>query len=83
VSNVAKRSRITILRRDPTGPPEKREEIPVNYKAMVKGQIADVRLMPDDILFVPESSKLKAWRTSVGAAVQMTTMAGEGLMIYH
>ena len=83
VNNVAKKSRITILRKDPAATEEKREEIPINYKAMVRGQIADVRLMPDDILFVPESSKLKAWRTSVGAAVQMTTMAGEGLMIYH
>jgi len=84
VSNVAKKDRITILRKDPALEGEKREEIPVNYKAMVKGQIADVRLMPDDILYVPESSKLKAWRTSVNSAVQMTTMmAGEGLMIYH
>ena len=83
VTSVAKRSRITILRRDPAGPEEKRAEIPLNYKAMVKGQIADVRMKPDDILYVPESGSLKAWHTSVNSAVQVATYAGGSLMIYH
>ena len=79
VTNVAKKSRITILRRDPRGPAEKREEIPVNYKAMVKGQIADMRLKPDDILFVPESAGLKALHTAVNAAVQVAYNGGPGI----
>jgi protein involved in polysaccharide export with SLBB domain len=83
VTNLAKKRRITILRRDPAGPEEKREEIPVNYKAMVNGQIADVRLKPDDILYVPESAGLKAWRTSVNTAVGIATTGGTALMIYH
>jgi polysaccharide export outer membrane protein len=83
VTSVAKMSQIRLLRRDPTGPPEKREEIPVNYKAMVKGQIADVRLNPDDILFVPESGRVKFMRTSVNSAVQAVTGAGGALLIYH
>ncbi|MGA3323477.1 MAG: polysaccharide biosynthesis/export family protein [Terriglobia bacterium] len=83
VSGLAKKKRITILRRDPAGPDEKRLEIPVDYKATVKGQIADVRLMADDILYVPESAGLKAWRTSINSAVSMATMGGTALMIYH
>jgi len=85
VTNVAKKSRITVLRRDLAAPPDalKREEIPVNYKAMVKGQIADMKLLPDDILYVPESSGLKAWRTSVNSVVQMATMGGAAMMIYR
>jgi hypothetical protein len=50
---------------------------------MVKGQIADVRMKPDDILYVPESGSLKAWHTSVNSAVQVATYAGGSLMIYH
>jgi polysaccharide export outer membrane protein len=83
VNNVAKRQHITILRRDPAGPEEKRQEIPINYKAIVRGQIADVRLNADDILFVPESGRLKALHTSVNSAVAMVTSGGTSLMIYH
>ena len=83
VSGLAKKSHIMLLRRNPTGPPDKREEIPVDYRAMVKGQIADMRLQPDDILYVPESGGLKALRTTANAAVQVATMAGTSLMIYH
>jgi polysaccharide export outer membrane protein len=83
VTNVSKRNRITLLRRNSAGPEQKREEIPVDYKGMVKGQIADMRLKPDDILYVPESAALKAWRTSVTSAVTMATMGGTSLMIYR
>ena len=83
VTNVAKKRRISILRRDPAGPAEKRDEISVDYKAMVKGQIADVQLKPDDILYVPESGRLKAWRTTVASAVAVATTAGPALAIYR
>jgi polysaccharide export outer membrane protein len=83
VNNIAKRNRITILRRDPSATDEKRVEIPVDYKGMVKGLVADVRLRADDILFVPESSRLKAWHTSVNSAVTVATMGGDSLLIYH
>jgi polysaccharide biosynthesis/export protein len=83
VTNVAKKSRMTLLRREPAGPAEKRKEIPVNYKAMVKGELADMRLNPDDILYVPESASLKAWHTSVSSAVSIATYGGSALMIYH
>ena len=83
VNGIAKRSHIVILRRDPAAQGEKREEIPVDYKAMVKGQIADIRLMPDDILFVPESGGLKALHASTTAAIEVATTGGQAMMIYH
>ncbi len=83
VTNIAKKNRITILRRDPAGPEEKRNEIPVDYKAMVKGLIVDIGLKPDDILYVPESGRIKALRTSVNAAVTMVTSTGGALIIYR
>jgi len=83
VTNFAKKDRITILRRNPAGPEEKRDEIPVNYKGMVKGEISDLRLKSDDILFIPESARLKAWHTSVNSAVQVVTYGGGALMIYR
>ena len=83
VNNIAKRKRITILRRDPAGPEEKRLQIPVDYRGIVKGQIADVRLKADDILFVPESGGLKAWHTSVNSVVAMATAGGTSMVIYH
>lgn len=83
VSGIAKKSRIVILRQDPFGPEDKRLEIPVDYKDIVKGKVADVRLKPDDILFVPESGKAKALRTTYASAVSVATNGGAALMIYH
>ncbi len=83
VNNIAKRKHITILRREPGAPEEKREEIPVDIKAMVKGDIPDVRMIADDILFVPESTRLKAWHASVNSAVSVVTTGGAALMVYH
>jgi polysaccharide export outer membrane protein len=83
VTNLAKKSRITILRQEPGTEVGKRAEIPVDYKAMVRGEVADQKLQPDDILFVPESAGLKAWRTAVNSTIQATTGAGAALMIYH
>ncbi len=83
VNNIAKRKRITILRREPGAPDEKREQIPVNIKAMVRGQSEDIRMKADDILFVPESAGLKALHASVASAESMATEGGAALMIYH
>jgi len=83
VTNVAKKSHITLLRRKPAGPGQERDEIPCNYKAMMKGEVADMRLQPDDILYVPESASLKAWRTTVNSAVSVASAGATGLMIYH
>jgi polysaccharide export outer membrane protein len=83
VNNIAKRSRVLILRRDPTAQGEKREEIPVNYPAMVKGKVADIRLIPDDILFVPESGGLKTLHAATTAAISVASTGGSALLIYR
>jgi polysaccharide biosynthesis/export protein len=83
VNNIAKRKRISILRRDPGQPDEKREQIPVDIKAMVKGQTEDIRMKADDILFVPESTALKAVHASVTSAEAAVTEGGAALMIYR
>jgi polysaccharide export outer membrane protein len=83
VGGFARKKNITLLRRDPASPDEMRSQIPVNYLAMVKGQIADLRLKPDDILYVPESTRTKITRTTVGSLVTSLGMAGGYLAIYH
>jgi polysaccharide biosynthesis/export protein len=83
VTTFAKKGRIAILRHDPAGPPERRSEIPVDYKSMVKGQIADIRLIPDDILYVPESTRVKALHQTAATALQVATYTGSSLIIYH
>lgn len=83
VTNVAKKDRIVILRRDPSNPSEQRVEIPVNYKAIVKGKMADIRLKPDDILFVPESGRTKALRAAATAATTVVTNGSTALLIYR
>lgn len=83
VTGIAKKEHITILRKDPAGSEDKRNEIPVNYKAMVRGQIADMQMKPDDILYVPESRSLKAWHTSVNTATSIATAGATTLMIYR
>ena len=83
VNNIAKRNGIMILRKDPSSDSEKREEIPVNYKEMARGKIEDIRLVPDDILFVPESTALKALHASTQAAVAVASAGGSTLLIYR
>jgi polysaccharide export outer membrane protein len=83
VTAIAKKKRITILRQEANAAAGKRAEIPVNYKAMVRGETADLRLQPDDILFVPESGGIKAWRTAVSSTVQVATGGAEAMMIYR
>jgi polysaccharide export outer membrane protein len=80
---VAKRSRAAVLRKDPAVPEGRRQEIPVNIKAMLHGQLADLRLQSDDILYVPESGGLKAMRQAMTAGVGAGTMIASGLVIYH
>jgi polysaccharide export outer membrane protein len=83
VTNVGKRGRILILRKDPTTQGEKRQEIPVDYTGMVKGKIADIRMVPDDILFVPESGGLKALHAATTAAISVASTGGAALLVYH
>lgn len=83
VTSVARKRHITILRMDPAAPEGKRQEIPVNIKAMLNGQIADLRLQFDDILYVPESGGLKTMRQALGTSIGVGTALATGLIIYH
>jgi polysaccharide export outer membrane protein len=50
-----------------------RQEIPVNVNQILAGKAEDVKLRPDDILFVPDSKPKTAAARGVEAAVQMAT----------
>ena len=83
VTNVGKRGRILLLRKDPTTQGEKRQEIPIDYTGMVKGKLVDIRMVPDDILFVPESGGLKALHAATTSAIAVASTGGAALLVYH
>jgi polysaccharide export outer membrane protein len=66
-----------ILRLDPGAP--KRTEISVDLRRILAGKENDVRLEPDDILFIPGSKSKNVAIRSLEAAVQI----GTGIAIYH
>jgi polysaccharide export outer membrane protein len=82
-TSTAKRKHITILRKDPAGPEGKRLEIAVNIKAMLDGQVTDMKLKSDDILYVPESGGLKAMHQAMGTSLIVASTIASGLIIYH
>ncbi len=60
LKSTAKSKNTIILRPNPSAP-KGREEIPIDLKAMLRGHIADRPLLSNDILFVPDSTLLKAF----------------------
>src|SRR5437016_1735835 len=76
--STARKSKAIIIRKNPQ---EKngREEITVNLKNVLAGRALDPRMQSNDILFVPDSSGMKALRRGVDVAVYMTT----GLIIWR
>jgi polysaccharide export outer membrane protein len=83
LSSVAKEKKITVLRKDPSAPEGKREEISVNFKSIVSGNRNDMKLIPDDILYVPESGLKKGTRTALATALSAGTTIGTGMAIYR
>lgn len=83
MTSVAKRSRVAVLRKDPAAPEGRRQEIPVNIKAMLHGRLADVQLQAEDILYVPESGGLKAMRQALTTGIGAGSSIATGLIIYH
>ncbi|HEV3038262.1 MAG TPA: polysaccharide biosynthesis/export family protein [Candidatus Angelobacter sp.] len=69
---TAQREHSMIIRRDPSKQGD-RQEIAVNLKKILSGQVADVTMEPNDILFVPDSSSKKALRRGAEAAIQIAT----------
>lgn len=79
LTNVAKKNHITVMRKDPALPEGKREEVNVDFKAILAGQKPDMKLLADDILYIPESGGIKAMREVVNTSIGI----GSGLAIYR
>jgi polysaccharide biosynthesis/export protein len=77
LNNFAKSKKAVLLRYDPSAP-KGRDEISLDLHAMLRGNIADKSLVKDDILFVPDSTALKALHRGADAAA----MAGAWVAVY-
>jgi polysaccharide export outer membrane protein len=67
LKSTAKAKKTMILRPNPSAP-RGREEIPIDLQAMLKGHASDRPLQSNDILFVPDSTALKALHRSADVA---------------
>jgi polysaccharide export outer membrane protein len=72
LSPFAKAKNALLLRPNPAAP-KGHDEIPIDLHAMLRGHIADRPLAANDILFVPDSTMLKALHR--GADIAATTAA--------
>jgi len=61
----------------------RRAEVPLNLKKIFSGEMADVVLQPDDILFVPDSAQKRAALRTLEALISIGTTAGAGVILYH
>ena len=68
LSGFAKGKKALILRPNSSAP-SGRDEIPVNLMAMLKGHAPDKALQSNDILFVPDSTALKALHRAADIAM--------------
>jgi polysaccharide export outer membrane protein len=66
-----------ILRETPAG--QSRSEIPVHLGEILAGKAPDVRMQPNDILFVPGNTAKKAGWRAMEAAIQI----GTGIAIWR
>jgi polysaccharide export outer membrane protein len=77
VTSTAKTDKAVILRNDPvTGA---KQEVPVDLKKVLDLKGPDVALLPNDILFVPDSASKRAWHTTGNAILSL----GSGVAIYR
>jgi polysaccharide export outer membrane protein len=76
VSRDASTSHVLVLRKTADGT----ETIPIQLKAMMRGQIKDVPLETGDIVFVP-SSGLKSFGTNTAGI--FASMSGAALYTVH
>jgi len=75
-TRVAQKDRAVIIRKDAAG---KQTEIPVDLGKIVKRETEDVRLMPSDILYVPQSGA----RTALIRAGEIAIAVSTAILIYH
>jgi protein involved in polysaccharide export with SLBB domain len=76
VTRVAKKAQAVIIRKDLTG---KQLAIPVDLGKIVKRESEDVRLMPSDILYVPDSPA----KAALLRAGEITLGLGTNLVVYR
>jgi polysaccharide biosynthesis/export protein len=76
VTRVAKKGQAVIIRKDLTG---KQLAIPVDLAKIVKRESEDVRLMPSDILYVPDSPA----KAALLRAGEITLGVGTNLVVYR
>ena len=77
LDRAAKPQNAMILRRTPEG--LQRAEVPVNLRQILDGKQPDVRMQPEDILYVPDNVPKRAFLRGLEAAVQ----AGTGVVIFR
>ena len=78
LTTTARARNAMIIRQGPQIPGG-RQEIAVNLSNIVAGRAPDHELLPNDILFVPDSASKKALRRGAEAAVQIAT----GIIIFR
>ena len=71
----AKAKNVVLLRINPSAP-SGREPIPINLKAMLRGKISDRPMQNNDILFVPDSSVMRALHRGADIGAMAVTYAG-------
>ena len=73
LKSTAVRSKAVVIRADPSAPSGRRQ-IPMDLKKILTNQAEDPVLQASDILFVPDSTGVKAFRR--GVEISLTTLAG-------
>lgn len=74
-NTTAKLDRTLLIRKTGEG---KQQEIPVPLGKIMSAEVADMRLQPDDIVFIPRSAAKAGFRRGLEAALQTVT----GLAVY-
>jgi len=75
LGQFAKGKNALLLRNDPSAP-SGRDLIPLNLKAMLKGNLSDRPMQNNDILFVPDSTMMRALHRTADFAGMAATYAG-------
>jgi polysaccharide export outer membrane protein len=76
MTRIAKKDRAIIIRKDSMG---NQQSIPVDLGKIIERKSEDVRLMPSDILYVPDN----ATKAALIRAAQIGLAVGTSLIIYR
>lgn len=77
LKGTASPSKARIIR--PLDGSSEKEEIPVDVKRILRGRQEDLALLPEDVLFIPNSAAKSAGRIFLGSALDL----GTGLIIFR